>query len=73
MARVARLLEMLIRLRGAPRLTAQELADEFGVSRRTMQRDLQTLADLGVRCAGAGRRVHPRARPAPGPVDADGR
>lgn len=53
MARVARLLEMLIRLRGAPRLTAQELADEFGVSRRTMQRDLQTLADLGVRLAAA--------------------
>ncbi len=49
MARAARLLEMLIKLRGAPRLTAQELADQFGVSRRTMQRDLQTLADLGVR------------------------
>ena len=49
MARTARLLEMLIRLRGAPRRTARELADEFGVSRRTMQRDLQTLSDLGVR------------------------
>jgi predicted DNA-binding transcriptional regulator YafY len=48
-ARAARLLEMLIKLRGAPRLTARELADQFGVSRRTMQRDLQTLADLGVR------------------------
>jgi predicted DNA-binding transcriptional regulator YafY len=51
--RAARLLEMLIRLRGAPRLTAGELADEFGVSRRTMQRDLQTLADLGVRLVAA--------------------
>jgi predicted DNA-binding transcriptional regulator YafY len=48
-ARAARLLEMLITLRGAPRLTARELAEQFGVSRRTMQRDLQTLADLGVR------------------------
>jgi predicted DNA-binding transcriptional regulator YafY len=47
--RAARLLEMLIKLRGAPRLTARELAEQFGVSRRTMQRDLQTLADLGVR------------------------
>jgi predicted DNA-binding transcriptional regulator YafY len=53
MARAARLLEMLIRLRGAPRLTARELADEFGVSRRTMQRDLQALADLGVRLVAA--------------------
>lgn len=48
MVRAARLLEMLIRLRGAPRLTAQELADEFGVSRRTMQRDLLALTELGV-------------------------
>ena len=51
MARAARLLNMLIRLRAAPRLTAQELADEFGVSRRTMQRDLQALTELGVRLA----------------------
>lgn len=53
MARAARLLEMLIRLRGAPCLTAQELANEFGVSRRTMQRDLRALANLGVRLAAA--------------------
>ena len=53
MTRPARLLEMLIRLRGAPRLTAQELADEFGVSRRTMQRDLRDLAELGVRLIAA--------------------
>jgi predicted DNA-binding transcriptional regulator YafY len=53
MARAARLLEMLIRLRGAPRLTARQLADEFGVSRRTMQRDLQALAALGVRLVAA--------------------
>src|SRR4051812_31909713 len=76
MARAARLLEMLIRLRGAPRLTARELADEFGVSRRTMQRDLQALAALGVRLVaapGPGGGVHPRPRPAPGPALPDGR
>ncbi len=48
MARAARLLELLIRLRATPRVTAQELADHFEVSRRTMLRDLQTLSDLGV-------------------------
>ncbi len=48
MARAARLLELLIRLRATPRLTAQELADHFEVSRRTMLRDLRTLSDLGV-------------------------
>ena len=53
MARPARLLEILIKLRGAPRLTAQVLADEFGVSRRTMQRDLRDLAELGVRLVAA--------------------
>lgn len=53
MTRAARLLELLIRLRGSPRLTAQELADEFEISRRTMQRDLQALADLGVRLVAA--------------------
>lgn len=48
MSRTARLLELLIRLRTAPRFTAGELAAEFGVSRRTMLRDLQTLSELGV-------------------------
>ncbi len=48
MARAARLLELLIRLRATPRVTAQELADHFAVSRRTMLRDLHTLSDLGV-------------------------
>ncbi len=48
MARAARLLELLIRLRTTPRVTAQELADHFEVSRRTMVRDLRTLSDLGV-------------------------
>ncbi len=48
MARAARLLELLIRLRTTPRVTAQELADHFEVSRRTMLRDLRTLSDVGV-------------------------
>ncbi len=48
MARAARLIELLIRLRGTPRVTAQELADHFEVSRRTMLRDLRALGDLGV-------------------------
>jgi len=48
MGRAARLLELLIRLRTTPRVTAQELADHFEVSRRTMLRDLRTLSDLGV-------------------------
>lgn len=48
MARAARLLGLLIRLRATPRVTAQELADHFEVSRRTMLRDLHTLSDLGV-------------------------
>lgn len=48
MARATRLLELLIRLRAAPSVTAQELADHFEVSRRTMLRDLRALTDLGV-------------------------
>ena len=47
-ARATRLLELLIRLRASPSVTAQELADHFEVSRRTMLRDLRALADLGV-------------------------
>lgn len=48
MSRMERLLEELITLRTKPRFTVQELADEFGVSRRTMLRDLQALAGMGV-------------------------
>src|ERR687886_894829 len=48
MSRMERLLEKLIALRTRPRFTVQELADEFGVSRRTMLRDLQALAGMGV-------------------------
>lgn len=48
MSRTARLLELLIRVRTRPRFTAAELAEEFGVSRRTMLRDLRALSEMGV-------------------------
>jgi predicted DNA-binding transcriptional regulator YafY len=47
-SRTARLLELLIRVQAKPRFTAQELAEEFGVSRRTMLRDLRALSDMDV-------------------------
>lgn len=48
MSRTARLLEVLITLQTKPRFTVQELAEEFGVSRRTMLRDLHALSEMGV-------------------------
>ncbi|HEX7736955.1 MAG TPA: WYL domain-containing protein [Ktedonobacteraceae bacterium] len=48
MSRLERLLELLLRLRALQRFTVQELADDFGVSRRTMLRDLQALSAMGV-------------------------
>jgi len=48
MSRTARLLEILITLQTKWRFTVQEMADEFGVSRRTMLRDLQALSEMGV-------------------------
>src|SRR5215203_5049391 len=38
----------MVRVQAKPRFTAAELAEEFGVSRRTILRDLQTLLGLGV-------------------------
>ena len=46
--RTTRLLELLVRVQTKPRFTAQELADEFGVSRRMMLRDLNALSGMGV-------------------------
>jgi len=43
-----RLLELFIRVQTKPRFTAAELAEEFGVSRRTMLRDLSALSAMGV-------------------------
>ena len=48
MSRAARLLELMVRVRARPRFTAAELAEEFGVSRRTILRDLQALSGMGV-------------------------
>jgi predicted DNA-binding transcriptional regulator YafY len=41
-------LELMVRVQTKPRFTAQELAEEFGVSRRTMLRDLRALSGMGV-------------------------
>ena len=43
-----RLLELMVRVQAKPRFTAAELAKEFGVSRRTILRDLQALSGMGV-------------------------
>ena len=48
MSRTARLLELLVRVQTRPRFTAQELAEEFGVSRRTILRDMAVLSQMGV-------------------------
>jgi biotin operon repressor len=47
-SRSDRLLELLVRVQTKPRSMAQELAEEFGVSRRTMLRDLHALSGMGV-------------------------
>ncbi len=48
MSRTERLLELLIRVQDSPRFTVAEMAAQFGVSRRTMLRDLQALSAMGV-------------------------
>lgn len=48
MSRAERLLTLLVSLRTRGRFTVQEMADETGVSRRTMLRDLHALSALGV-------------------------
>jgi predicted DNA-binding transcriptional regulator YafY len=48
LSRTARLLELLIRVQTKPLFTAAELAEEFGISRRTMLRDLSALSAMGV-------------------------
>ena len=48
MSRTARLLELLVRVQTKPRFTAGELAEEFGVSRRTMLRDLRAISEMGI-------------------------
>lgn len=48
MARMERLLELLMKLQTLQNFTVQGLAEEFGISRRTMQRDLQALSEMGI-------------------------
>lgn len=48
MSRTTRLLELLVRIQTRSTFTARALADEFGVSRRTMLRDLQALSEMGI-------------------------
>src|SRR3954471_24829288 len=48
MARTARLMELMISVQQRPRFSVQEMAEEFGVSRRTMLRDLHDLSAMGV-------------------------
>jgi predicted DNA-binding transcriptional regulator YafY len=48
MSRTARLVELLVQVQTKPRFTAAELAEEFGVSRRTMLRDLAALSEMGI-------------------------
>jgi predicted DNA-binding transcriptional regulator YafY len=48
MSRTERLLESITRVRARGRFTVQAMADEFGVSRRTMLRDLHALSAMGV-------------------------
>jgi len=48
MSRTERLLEIMLRLQTLQRFTAQEMAEIFSVSRRTMLRDLQALSELGI-------------------------
>ncbi len=48
MSKAKRLMELIVAVNRKGRFTVQELADEFGVSRRTILRDLQELGELGV-------------------------
>ena len=48
MERPQRLLTLLVALQANRQLTAAELADQFGVSRRTILRDIQALADADI-------------------------
>ncbi|MBT8398906.1 MAG: YafY family transcriptional regulator [Rhodothermia bacterium] len=46
--RTDRLFEMVLLLRGRRQLTTRDLSEHFGVSRRTIFRDLRTLSESGV-------------------------
>ncbi|MFJ8191425.1 helix-turn-helix transcriptional regulator [Streptomyces sp. NPDC096094] len=48
MSRPQRLIELLAALQARPRTTAESLADELGVSTRTVLRDVRALVDAGI-------------------------
>ncbi|GIP33451.1 YafY family protein [Paenibacillus sp. J2TS4] len=48
MSKSKRLMELMMTVNRKRRFKVQELADEFGVSKRTILRDLQELSELGV-------------------------
>lgn len=52
MNRIDRLNALLIHLQGKPRILIEELEDRFGVSRRTIFRDIRSLVDAGVPIGG---------------------
>ena len=63
----ARLLELLELLQRNPRVTGRELADRFGIDRRTVRRDIAGLQRLGIpvegeRGVGGGYRLRPGYR-----------
>lgn len=76
MSRTGRLLELLIALQAQPRFTVAALAARFGVSRRTMLRDLHELSALGVPLVaapgpGGGYRLLPGRRQLPLALNAE--
>ncbi|KZE71694.1 DNA-binding protein [Paenibacillus elgii] len=48
MQKSQRLIQMMMRINASKSFTVRELADEFGLSSRTITRDLQELSELGV-------------------------
>lgn len=48
MQKSQRLIQLIMRINAKPSFTVRELADEFGLSTRTITRDLQELSELGV-------------------------
>ncbi|MDQ0403964.1 HTH domain-containing protein [Streptomyces sp. NPDC000349] len=54
MSRPQRLIELLAALQTHPRTTAEALAEELGVSTRTVLRDVRALVDAGIPSSPSG-------------------
>jgi predicted DNA-binding transcriptional regulator YafY len=50
----SRLLELLELLQSMPQVTGREVAERFGVDRRTVRRDMAALQEIGVRWRATG-------------------